>query len=375
MEARGFRNWLDGFAARAADAGLSRKRVEACLDALRPLPDVIDRDRTQAEFARAIWDYLDVAVSKARIRTGRAMQSRHRPLLDDISARYGVPPEIVVAIWGLESAYGDNLGNLPVLPALATLAFEGRRGAFFEAELIAALRIIEAGEVSAAGMFGSWAGAMGHTQFMPSTYLAHAVDFDGDGRRDIWSEDPTDALASTASYLAGCGWKTGQTWGMEVRFPDNFDHALAGRQVCRPWRSWRALGVEARGGGELQDDAPASILLPAGHLGPAILVLENFDVLRRYNAADSYVLAVGLLSNHLAGKPGLERGWPRHLKPLDRAAMAELQMRLTAAGYDTFGADGLAGPNTSAAIRAFQESRGLIADGYASAELLAALSS
>ena len=366
----GFAAWREGFRARARANGISPSTLNAALADLRPLAHVIEADRSQSEFTRALWDYLDSAVSETRIRDGRRMLRRHARLFDVIERRHGVAREVVAAIWGIESAYGASRGDEPVIAALATLAHEGRRRAFFEAQLIAALRIVEAGDVSPEGMRGSWAGAMGHTQFIPASYLAYAVDFDGDGRRDIWGEDPADALASTAAYLDRFGWRTDQPWGGEVILPEGFDYRLAVRGIQKSAAEWAALGVRPAGGGRLADHGPASILLPAGARGPAFMIFANFGVIERYNSADAYILAVGLLSDRLAGRGGLRAGWPRGDRPLTAGQKRELQRRLTRAGFSTHGVDGIVGPDTIAAIRRYQAAHGLTPDGYASARLL-----
>ncbi len=367
-----FGMWLAAFLARAAAAGVS-DRALAALDGLTPDDEVLRRDRNQAEFSRAIWDYLDSAASQARVAAGRQALADHAALFARLEARYGVEREVVAAVWGMESAYGTFRGDMPVLRSLATLAAMGRRAAFFEGELLAALRVLDSGEVTAQAMVGSWAGAMGHTQFMPSSWLAHAVDGNGDGRRDIWGDDPADALASAAAYLAGHGWVQGQPWAVEVRLPAGFDFALSGPQGMQPVDAWRALGVQAVAAGGLPDHGPGFILLPAGAGGPAFLAFANFRVLRAYNAADAYAMAVGHLADRLRGSGGFAADWPRHERMLARDERLELQERLTAAGFDTQGADGRIGPNTVAAIRAFQAAQGLVPDGFATAALLAAL--
>ncbi len=364
-----FKDWLAGFRRDAAAEALDTDP----LDGLEPLPEVVGSDRAQAEFTRTIRDYLDRAVSPERLREGRRQGQAKEALLADISARYGVPAEILLAIWGLESNFGAMRGELPVLSALATLACDGRRRALFEAELRAALRILAAGDVAVEEMLGSWAGAMGHMQFMPSTYLAHAVDYDADGRRDIWSDDPADALASAAAYLTAEGWQTDQGWAVETCLPPGFDVGLTGRETVLPLSDWSELGLRGMVGAAHAGTGLASVLLPAGHRGPAFLTFENFAVLRRYNAADSYVLAVGLLADGIAGRPGLQARWPAGLTALSHEEMRQLQAALTKAGFDTLGADGIAGTNTVRAVRAFQRSRGLPPDGHPSATLLALL--
>ncbi len=366
----GFETWLQGFGPRAQAAGLSSWTLERALAGLRYNAGVIEKDRNQSEFVRPIWDYLDRAVSDQRIENGRAALHAHRRLLDRIEATYGVEREVVVAVWGLESSYGQNRGDIPVIEALATLAYDGRRGAFFEGELIDALKIVQAGDVVLRDFTGSWAGAMGHTQFIPSSYLAFAVDFDGDGRRDIWSDDPADALASTAAYLARSGWQTGRPWGMEVTLPAGFDYALSGERVEKDVAGWQALGVRRADGRALPDHGAGSVLLPAGARGAAFLVFANFHAIERYNAADAYVIAIGHLSDRLRGGGPIRAAWPREDRALSFAERQELQERLTRAGHDTGGVDGKMGPKTLAAVRAFQRAAGLVPDGYASFDLL-----
>ena len=367
---RAFDRWLAGFRDRAIAEGIRPDVLDAALNGIRYNADVIDRDRNQSEFTKQIWDYLDSAASEDRVRNGRAAFRQNAALLSEIEARYGVEAEIVTAIWGLESAYGTFRGSTPIIEALATLAYDGRRGAFFEAQLIAALQIAQAGDVSPRAMTGSWAGAMGHTQFIPTSYLAHAQDFDGDGRRDIWSDDPSDALASTAGYLRAHGWTKGQPWGVEVRLPQGFDYALTGERIKKSPADWASLGVRDVDGNRVPDHGRASILLPAGARGAAFMIFDNFHVIERYNTADAYVIGVGHLADRIGGAGPLRSGWPREDRNLRFAENQEMQERLTRAGFDTKGVDGVIGPNTIAAIRAFQKTQGLTPDGYASYEIL-----
>ena len=361
----GFAAWLADFRARATAQGLDRATFDRAFDGVGVNARILDRDRNQAEFSRALWDYLDSAVSDTRIANGRAGLARHRDTLARIERRYGVEAEVVVAVWGLESAYGAMRGDTDIIAAMATLAYDGRRRDFFEAQLIAALRILQAGDVPPRQMVGSWAGAMGHTQFMPTSYLEHAVDFDGDGRRDIWSDDPVDALASTANYLRNHGWTTGQPWGMEVRLPDGFDYALTGERVKRDAGFWNAQGVRLADGGRVPDHGDASILLPAGHRGIALVIYDNFHVIERYNPADAYVIAVGHLSDRITGDGPFRGSWPREDRTLTRAEREELQQRLVRAGFHRYAVDGIIGPQTIDSVRRFQASLGWVPDGYA----------
>ncbi|AMY71358.1 lytic murein transglycosylase [Frigidibacter mobilis] len=366
----GFEQWLQGFRSRALAQGISAATFDRALSGVSYDAGIIARDRNQAEFTKTIWEYLDSAVADSRIAGGRAALAQHGAVLDRIEARYGVDKEVVVAVWGLESSYGSYRGSTPIIPAMATLAFDGRRGAFFEEQLVAALKIVQAGDVSPEGMTGSWAGAMGHTQFMPTSYLDYAVDFTGDGKRDIWSDDPTDALASTAAYLARSGWQRGQPWGVEVRLPPGFNMGLVGKGTTRSAGDWAAMGVVPAAGGSLPGMGAASILLPAGVRGPAFLIGQNFTAISRYNASDSYVIGVGHLGDRLAGKGPFQQGWPRGDRALSTDERRELQELLTRRGFDTGGTDGKIGSNTLAALRAWQAAVGMAPDGYASLEVL-----
>ncbi len=363
-------DWLAAFRPRALAAGISAGTLDLALAGVTLREDVLEKERNQAEFTRTIWDYLDRAVSPTRIAAGVAALQTHADLLDKIEAHYSVDRQIVVAIWGLESNFGAVRGDVPTVAALATLAATNRRGAYFEGELIAALRILQAGDVTVSGLKGSWAGAMGHTQFMPSNYLTLAVDFDGDGRRDIWGDDPSDALASTAAYLARWEWRKDQPWGVEIVLPQGFDYRLSGDKVHKLSTEWQALGATKAGGGDLPDHGPAWVLLPGGVRGAAFLIWPNFHVLEHYNRADAYVLAVGHLGDRIMGGGPIQTPWPRDLRALTQAEGMDLQRRLTDAGFDTGGADGRIGPRTQSALRTFQTSVGLVPDGFASSDLL-----
>lgn len=369
----GFRDWVTGFRSKALAAGVPAATDDAALRNAHFLPEVVARDRRQSEFTKTIWDYLDVAVSEDRVALGRKALAKHADLLDRIEARYGVDKAVVVAIWGLESAYGTYRGDTPTISALATLAYDGRRAAFFEGQLVQALKILDAAHVAPDAMVGSWAGAMGHTQFMPSSWAEFAQDFDGDGRRDIWGDEPGDALASTAHYLAQWGWQKGLPWGLEVRLPPGFDYDQTTERVKKPVAAWRALGVVPAAGGDLPEGPEASVLLPAGHTGPAFLIFPNFQVIEHYNLADAYVIAVGHLADRLQGGAPVAAGWPRQWRALTLEERRELQALLTAAGFDAGGVDGRIGPKTVAAVKAWQKAAGLVPDGYPSPDLLAAL--
>ncbi|WP_170329549.1 lytic murein transglycosylase [Ruegeria arenilitoris] len=365
-----FQAWLGAFRDRALEQGISAATLDRSLAGLTYDKKIIERDRNQAEFSKPIWEYLDSAVSDTRVSNGRAGLEHHHATLTRIEAQYGVEKEVVTAIWGLETAFGTFRGSDHTIRSLATLAFDARRAQFFESQLIAALQIIQAGDVSPDHMIGSWAGAMGHTQFMPTSYLDHAVDFDGDGRRDIWSDDPTDALASAAAYMARHGWTKGQPWGVEVRLPEGFDYAAANRDYTLLPSDWAARGVVGRDGKPVPDHGQAAILLPAGGQGVALMIFDNFRVIETYNGADAYVIGIGHLSDRLAGRTPFQAGWPRGDRVLSFTEKKELQSRLTEAGFDTQGVDGRTGPNTTNAVRAYQIAQGLLPDGYASLRLL-----
>lgn len=329
--------WVANFRGRAASAGISQSTLTAAFRGTGYLPGVVRRDRNQTEFSRTLEDYLSIAASDERVSKGRAAYARHRSTLNAVESRYGVPANIVTAIWGLESFYGKRRGDVPVISATSTLAFDGRRGAFFERQLIEALRILQSGDVSPANMTGSWAGAMGHTQFIPTSYQAFAVDFTGDGRRDIWSDDPSDSLASTAAYLSRNGWQSGQNWGREVT-----------------------------------SDATGTVIQPQPG-GPRFAVTRNFRVIKTYNNSDSYAIGVGHLADRIAGGGPLRGSFPPDRYGLTKDDRVELQRRLTAQGFDTDGADGVLGPKSRAAISAYQTSRGLPATGDPSVGLLRSL--
>ena len=364
----GFDAWVEGYRARAAARGIPGGVINEAMGFAGYLPEVIEKDRNQTEFTRTLEDYLAIAAKPERVAMGQAKLREYGGVLGQIEARYGVEAHVVAAVWGLESFFGTRRGVVPVVSALATLAYDGRRGEFFESQLTAALKIIANGDVSARGMTGSWAGAMGHTQFIPTSYLAFAVDFTGDGRRDIWSDDPTDALASTAAYLAKNGWQHGLPWGGEVRLPSGFNAGLLGRGKGKSAAEWTALGVTAANGGPVP--AGGAIIAPKGVAGPAFLLTQNFNVILRYNNAESYAIGVGHLSDRLLGRPAVQADWGPDASGLTMADRQELQRALTAAGFDTGGTDGVMGAKTKAAISAYQASAGLPVTGEPSPDLL-----
>lgn len=365
-----FDAWLAGFRDRAAARGISASTMNAAFRHAGYIPEVIEKDRNQTEFSRTTEDYLNIAMSDERVSMGRQRYAALRPVLSAIESRYGVEGHVITAFWGLESFYGTRQGNVPVVSALATLAFDGRRGAFFEQQLTAALRILQAGDIAPDRMTGSWAGAMGHTQFIPTSFLEYAVDFTSDGHRDIWSSDPTDALASTANYMKRAGWVHGLPWGMEVILPAGFDAGLLGRGKGRSAADWSGLGVRAAQGGGLQS---GSIIAPMGLASPAFLLTQNFNAILRYNNAENYALGVGTLSDRIRGGGPLVGTFGPDKAGMTKADRQELQERLTAAGYDTGGHDGVIGAKTKSAISAYQGARGLAVTGEPSLDLLAML--
>ncbi len=364
-----FASWITEFQRTARAQGIDAGTLARAFAGVQYLPQVVERDRSQAEFTRTVWHYLDTAVSPGRIARGQDRLIEVRPLADAAAARYGVPATVLVAIWGMESNYGHNFGDLSVIDALATLGFDGRREKWARGELLAALRILQSGDITRERMIGSWAGAMGQTQFLPSNFLAYAVDADGDGRRDIWGS-MADVLASTANFLARSGWRAGQPWGLEVYLPEGFDVGRADSEVRQSSTRWAAEGVRSADGSPLPELPEAAILVPAGARGPAFLVGPNFRVILRYNNATSYALAVGLLAQQLGGAAGVQAPWPRELQALARSEILALQTALNRRGFDSGTPDGMLGPATRAGIRAYQRSAGLPADGYPTVQLL-----
>ena len=364
-----FARWVADFSTSARAAGIDEATLQIAFKDVRFLPRVIELDRAQPEFTRSVWDYLDNALSAQRSTRGQDKLLQLRPEVDAIAARYGVPTEILFAIWGMESNYGSYVGDIPTIDALATLGFEGRREQWARGQLLAALKILQNRDIDRAQMIGSWAGAMGQTQFLPSNFLAYAVDADGDGRRDIWGS-VADVMASTANFLARSGWQASQPWGIEVRLPPGFDFARADADVRQPAALWANEGVQAMDGAPLPALEDSSILLPASARGPAFLVGPNFRAILRYNNSTSYALAVGLLAQKLAGGPAVQAPWPRDLQALTSSQLMALQTALNARGFDSGTPDGAIGPATRRGIRQYQRSLGLPADGYPTLELL-----
>lgn len=365
-----FAAWVKDFNQEASDAGISSATRIAALGGLEFNQKVLDRDAYQPEFVKPVWGYLQTAVSPTRVRNGRVKFAANKTLLNEVTQQYQVPPQLIVAIWGLETAYGATFGGFNVVESLATLGYAGRRPAYWRQELLAALRIIDHGDIPASGMIGSWAGAMGHTQFMPSSYQTRAVDYNSNGKRDIWNE-MGDVFASTSNFMNKARWQPGESWGAAVKLPADFDWALADRSVKKSVADWAELGVKSLSASQLPSSTgEAWILLPAGHRGPAFLVLPNFRAIMRYNNSTSYALAIGLLSDRIAGAPEQRFNWPTELQALTREQRKELQSLLTAKGFDTQGVDGILGSNSRNALRAWQLENGLVPDAFATVEQL-----
>lgn len=370
-----FVSCLSGLRAPAAAAGVSAAAFDQYTAGLAMDPSVLPLLDRQPEFSTPIWDYLAMLVDAERIALGRQMLTEHANTLQRVQAAYGVDPATVVAVWGVESDYGRNFGQRPLLVSLGTLACFGRRQGFFRSELFETLKILQRGDVRVEDLRGSWAGAFGHTQFMPSTYNRIAVDFDGDGRRDLVGSIP-DALASTANYLKQSGWRSSQPWGHEIRLPAGFDAAAAGRTRRLPLAQWAAAGIQRIDGQPLTmpDDSRAAVLLPAGVAGPAFVVFRNFDAIYSYNAAESYALAIAQLADRLRGGAGIVAPWPTDDPGLSRAERRELQTLLLARAHAIGKVDGVLGASSRAAIVLEQQRLGLLpADGRAGQKLLQAL--
>ena len=366
-----FADWLKALRAEALGQGIRPQTFDRAFANVKLSDRVVELDSSQPEFNRQPWQYLDSAVNERRIQNGRQRIQDNGALLRRVSQRSGVPAEILVAFWGVETDFGNFTGGFSVVDALTTLAYEGRRASYFRTELLAALRILDSGDIPPERMSGSWAGAMGQTQFMPTIFLKHATDEDGDGRRDIWGSLP-DVFASTAKFVQANGWRAGERWGEEVTLPAGFPYDQAEYNISKPVSEWRRLGVRPLNGGELAggEEERAAVLMLAGAQGPAFLVRENFRAIMKYNPSTSYALAVALLSDRLAGRSGVQGSWPRHEPALSRDERVELQERLASLGMEPGTADGIVGANTRNAVRRFQQSIGAVPDGFATKSLL-----
>ena len=375
-DAAGFHACMARIRGAAAGKGVDGTTFDRLTAGLAPDMTVLPLLDQQPEFSTPIWDYLAALVDPQRVEDGRAMLREHAATLERARAQYGVDPATVVAVWGVESDYGRSFGKRPLLASLSTLSCFGRRQPFFQGEFIATLQLLAAGDLADAGITGSWAGAFGHTQFMPSTYQRIAVDFDGDGRRDLVGSIP-DALGSTANYLKRSGWRSGEPWGHEVTLPAGFKAAQAGRTNRKPLSDWLAQGVRRVDGAAITGVAPdarAAVLLPAGASGPAFIVFRNFDAIHSYNAAESYALAIAHLADRLRGGGAFAKPWPTDDPGIGRAERRELQTLLLARGHAIGEADGMVGTLTRRAIATEQARLGMTpADGRAGARILAAL--
>lgn len=371
--ARDFATCVADLQASARAQGISEQVVDQVLGQVSHVDRVIELDRRQPEFTLPFTDYYNRRVTPERVRKGRALLDEHAGLLAGVEQRFGVPAQYLVAFWGLETNFGSYFGDTPVPDSLATLACDRRRSTFFTSELMEALRIVESGDIAPDRMVGSWAGAMGHVQFMPSVFQRYAVDADGDGRRDLWGSI-ADAMTSAANFLRGIGWKPGLRWGREVRLPESFDYSLAGRGQRRPLSQWVEMGVTDAFGGELPRlDISAAVLVPSGHDGPAFLVYDNFDVIMGWNRSEYYALSVGRLADEIAGAGPLRRPPPADAMRLSRDQVRQLQADLGRLGYDPGEADGIFGPATRRALSEFQRQRDLVADGHLDGEALDAV--
>ena len=368
-----FETCLDTLGERARNEGVDAAVVASVLEKTTRLERVIDLDRSQPEFTRTFTDYYVPRVTKQRVTQGRALYAKHRDLLNRLQREYGVPGHYLLAFWGLETNYGSYFGKISTMDALATLACDQRRADFFSDEFLSALRIVAAGDIEREQMRGSWAGAIGNMQFLPSVFLKYAVDGDGDGLRDLWGSLP-DSLASAANFLRGIGWRTELRWGREVRLPEEFDFSLSGRDRGRTLEEWVRLGItDAYGGALSQLDIQAAVLVPSGHRGPAFLTYDNFDVIMRWNRSEYYAISVGRLADRIAGGGRLTREAIIGGEPITTDKVRRLQEDLALLGYDAGKADGIFGPATRRALSSFQNANDMIADGYLNTEALQAV--
>ena len=363
-----FQAFVEGLWSDAQARGISRATFDDAFRGVVPDPKIGATTGKQSEFVRPVWHYIAGATAPGTVAKGQAAARQWAPVLAGVERTYGVPSSVVLALWGLESGYGASTGGVYTIRALATLAFAGNRRELFRQELLAALQILEQDHIARDAMLGSWAGAMGQTQFMPSSYLKFAVDGDGDGRRDIWTSVP-DALASTANFMQQKGWDPSLPWGFEVVLPEGFDW----RTVSAGFPLWASLGVRRADGRAMPTRGEGALFLPAGAKGPALLITANFEVIRAYNTSDAYALGVGFLSDRIAGLGPLRASWPVNDPILTLAERAEVQKRLAALALYDGATDGKVGPKSRDSVRRFQLSRGLVADGYMSPAVLEAL--
>jgi membrane-bound lytic murein transglycosylase B len=368
--AANFGRCLESLWPQAAHRGISRRTFEKATLGLQPDMKIMELLDAQPEFTKPVWEYLDILVNDARISTGRQALAQNRAAYDAVEKTYGVDRYILTAIWGVESNFGTQGGERPVVQSTATLACIGRRQNYFRDEFLTALEILERGDVPAEHLKGSWAGAFGPTQFMPTSFKRFAVDFDGDGKKNVVDSIP-DLLASTANNLKRDGWHAGASWGYEVVLPVRFNFMLVDRSIRKPLHEWESLGIKRVGGKPFPRAGDiASLLVPAGAQGPAFLVIDNFRAIMKYNPSEAYALAIGHLADRIRGGDPIVQAWPRDQAPLTRTERLELQQRLAARGYDVGDSDGTLGPKTRSALRDFQSRSGLVPDGFANGTLL-----
>ncbi|MEP1445951.1 MAG: lytic murein transglycosylase [Paraglaciecola sp.] len=371
-EADSFGQCIERLQQEARDAGVSERTTIDILGQVKPLERILSYDRNQPEFVQTFTGYFSKRVTDWRINKGREKLKEHKAFLAKLTKQYGVPAQYLIAFWGLETNFGSYKGKTPIIPALTTLACDQRRSVYFSGELVQALLLLEREELDHNQMIGSWAGAMGHTQFMPTAYMKYARDGDGDGKIDLWNNE-LDALASAAHFLQNLGWKTGYRWGREVIIPEGFDYQLAGKSQPQPLSFWSQHKVTQVGGKPLgESDLKSALLVPAGHTGSAFMVYPNFDVILRWNNSEYYGIAVGHLADRINGKGTLSKPLPE-LPNYTLVEMQQFQEKLNQLGYDVGEADGILGPATRKGVRAFQVTVGLIADGYPSKETVEAV--
>ncbi len=356
----------------AHEQGLSRDTIDNTLAKVKYVSRVIELDKKQPEFSQTFDNYFSKRVTDWRVKEGRRLLKENRPLLNELSHKYGVPPQYLMAFWGLETNFGSYKGKMPVLDSLATLACDPRRSKYFTGELMKALKLKEEYQFESSQMVGSWAGAMGHTQFMPSAYAKYAVDGDGDGKADLWNST-TDALTSAANFLNQLGWQRNERWGREVKLPNDFSYKYLGKNMAQPLAVWAKLGVTKSDEAALSTpDMSAALYLPAGHTGPAFLGYKNFDVIMRWNRSEFYAIAVGHLADRINGGVSLAVKPPKQ-DNLSRARVKSLQAKLNEKGFEVGKPDGVMGTNSKTGLRAFQLSVGLVADGFPSEATFKAL--
>ncbi|KUJ71691.1 lytic murein transglycosylase [Thiomicrospira sp. WB1] len=365
-----FQKWLQTFKKKAASHGIGATTLEKAFANVTLNTRVLELDRRQPEFTRTFWQYFDAAITDWRVRNGQKLYQKYRPRLHEVTQQYGVPARFIIALWGMETNYGGYTGNTPIIESLATLSYDPRRSGFFQEQLMAALTIIDQGHVSPDQMRGSWAGAMGQCQFMPTNYLKYAVDADNSGKVDLWNS-LDDVFYSMGNFLEELGWVRGENWGREVALPEGFDYSLADGETQRPLQAWSEMGLTLADGRALPDETmQAALLLPHDHRGPAFLIYDNFHVIKRWNFSDNYALAVGHLADRIVGRAPLTANPPPNDEALSHQQTRELQERLARAGLPVGPVDGVIGSKTRDALRRYQKREDLPADGYPSPRML-----